>query len=175
MYICFCHWEITMNSTFKLLCNLFPFTRQRRSRIVLYPVMWIYSSSNDFRASKIAVIFLKCQLSPSAPPKMHSTLTSAELYSFVSFKSFFFFLFNWGEAIMWESINQLLQTFLFIKHKGAQTEIYSGCKWSKCKLEKKNIIRFITQINSSSQPFKSLYVFSVKREQTFFLSLCFQS
>lgn len=82
---------------------------------------------------------------------------------------------NWVRAIKRKSTNQPLQSFVFIKHKGAQTKTYSGCKWSKCQLEKKVIIRFITQINSSSQPFKSLLVLAVKREPVFFFSFSLSS
>lgn len=62
----------------------------------------------------------------------------------------------------------------FIKHKGARTKTYSGCKRSKCQLAeggrrgfKKIIIRFITQINGSSQPFKSSPVFAAERRHIF--------
>lgn len=53
---------------------------------------------------------------------------------------------NWVRAIKRKSTNQPLQSFVFIKHKGAQTKTYSGCKWSKCQLEKKSSLGLLLKL-----------------------------
>lgn len=121
----------------------------------LCAVKSIYPSCNDGSAPSRCDSL--CQPPPPAS-RTHSTLTP--FFCLLQDISFFF---NrvWRPLRGERSTNQPRRSFVFIKHEGAQTKTYSGCKWSKCQLGRGGeiIIRFITQINSSSQAFKSSLVF----------------